>query len=77
MPDSGPTLEFEPYPIQLSEIYKLIGYIDDVKPAITSMAEFTMVWKASYLFEKASGCILQRDPLGRWKGTDHLDMDGF
>ena len=59
MPASGPTLESEPYPIQLSETYRLIDYIDDVKPAITSIAEFTMVDGGSSLFEKASGCILQ------------------
>ena len=60
------------------EIYKLIAYVDDVKPSITSMNEFTVVDRGSALFEAASGCILHRDPrsgkvkflpLGRWKGT--------
>ena len=60
------------------EIYKLIAYVDDVKPSITSMNEFTIVDKGSELFEAASGCVLHRDPasgkvkflpLGRWKGT--------
>ena len=60
------------------EIYKLIAYVDDVKPSITSMNEFTVVDKGSQLFEAASGCKLHRDPasgkvkflpLGRWKGT--------
>ena len=50
--------------------------MDDVKPAITSMHEFTVVDRASLLFEQASGCQLHRDPksgkvkflpLGRWK----------
>ena len=62
----------------MTELYKVIGYIDDVKPAITSMSEFTLVDRGSLLFEKASGCVLHRDPtsgkvkflpLGRWKGT--------
>jgi hypothetical protein len=60
------------------EVYKLIAYVDDVKPSITSMEEFNMVDRGSALFESASGCVLHRDPasgkvkflpLGRWKGT--------
>ena len=60
------------------EIYKLIAYVDDVKPSITSMQEFSLVDYGSSLFEAASGCHLHRDPasgkvkflpLGRWKGT--------
>ena len=56
----------------------MIGYADDVKPAITTMQEFTVVDKAMELFEKASGCKLHRDPaskkckflpLSRWRGT--------
>ena len=42
------------------ERYKVIGYSDDVKPAITSMKEFTMVDQAMSLFEKASGWRLHR-----------------
>ena len=60
------------------EIYKLIAYVDDVKPSITCMNDFTIVDQGSSLFESASGCKLHRDPssgkvkflpLGRWKGT--------
>ena len=56
----------------------MIGYADDVKPAITSMAEFSLVDRAMALFESASGCKLHRDPaskkckflpLARWRGT--------
>ena len=52
------------------------AYVDDVKPAITSLAEFELVDKGSAIFEAASGCILHRDPskgkvkflpLGGWK----------
>ena len=78
MPAAGPVLHGDPYPLTLTESFRLIGYIDDVKPAITSMSEFTLVDHGSFLFEQASGCVLHRDPasgkvkflpLGRWKGT--------
>ena len=78
MPAAGPTLHKDPFPISITETYKVVGYIDDVKPAITTMAEFTLVDRGSRIFELASGCKLHRDPasgkvkflpLGRWKGT--------
>ena len=62
----------------LEERYKVIGYADDVKPAITCMEEFLLVDQAMLLFENASGCRLHRDPasqkckflpLARWRGT--------
>ena len=62
----------------LEQRYKLIGYADDNKPAITTMEEFVTVDHSLELFEKASGCKLHRDPLnkkckflplGRWKTT--------
>ena len=65
-------------PLIVQEKYKVIGYVDDVKPSITSMNEFRIVDAGSALFEKASGCVLHRDPLsgkvkflplGRWKGV--------
>ena len=55
-----------------------MAYCDDVKPSITTMAEFFTVDQACSLFEKSSGCKLHRDPnagkckflpLGRWRGT--------
>ena len=60
------------------EIYKIIAYVDGVKPSITCINEFSIVNRGSSLFEAASGCKLHRDPssgkvkylpLGRWKGT--------
>ena len=78
IPMQGPVLRAQPFPPMLSETFKLIGYIDDVKPAITAMSEFSLVDNGSLLFEKASGCILHRDPtsgkvkflpLGRWRGS--------
>ena len=78
LPVQGPVLHGEP-PLQpCEEIYKVIGYADDVKPAITCMEEFRLVDRAMALFEQASGCKLHRDPatkkckflpLARWKGT--------
>ena len=62
----------------MTETYKLVAYVDDVKPSISSMHEFTIVDQGSAIFEAASGCVLHRDPtsgkvkflpLGRWRGT--------
>ena len=74
----GPVLE-DGQPMKcLEERYKVIGYADDVKPAITGMDEFLLVDQAMKFFENASGCRLHRDPatkkckflpLARWKGT--------
>ena len=78
IPVSGPKLLHGPPlpPVELR--YKVIGYADDSKPAITSMEEFTVVDRALSLFERASGCKVHRDPanmkckflpLGRWRST--------
>ena len=78
MPAAGPLMENETLPLTVKETYRVVGYIDDVKPAITAMNEFVIVDQGSALFERASGCKLHRDPasgkvkflpLGRWKGT--------
>ena len=77
-PTFGQTLPMAAPLPRLEEKYKLIAYVDDVKPAITSMNEFLLVDRASLLFENASGCELHRDPaslkvkflpLRRWRGT--------
>ena len=60
IPVLGPVLQGETMPIApLEERFKLIAYCDDVKPSITltSIAD-----KACTLFEKSSGCKLNRDP---------------
>ena len=63
---------------QMKEVFKLVSYADDVKPAITCMNEFSVVDSACTLLEKASGVKLHRDPstekvkflpLGRWRGV--------
>ena len=78
LPVQGPVLQGEPSLQPSEERYKVIGYADDVKPAITSMDEFKLVDRAMALFEQASGCKLHRDPstkkckflpLARWRGT--------
>ena len=78
LPLHGPVLLGSPSIGQLEERYKVIGYADDIKPAITTMQEFSLVDNAMHLFEEASGCKLHRDPstqkckflpLGRWRGT--------
>ena len=78
VPSIGPSPEHGPPlpPVELR--YKVIGYADDSKPAITTMAEFILVDNALTLFENASGCKVHRDPknmkckflpLGRWRNT--------
>ena len=61
-PVSGPSLQYAPPlpPVELR--YKVIGYADDTKPAITTMEEFQVVDRALSLFERASGCRVHRDP---------------
>ena len=84
LPVHGPLPFMSPPLLPLEERYKVIGYADDVKPAVTTMEEFKMVDKAMALFEGASGCKLHRDPankkckflpLARWRGTlDQADI---
>ena len=79
LPVSGPSLQGEFCPLPpMEERFKLMAYCDDIKPSITSMAEFSTIDQACSLFEKSSGCLLHRDPaagkckllpLGRWRGT--------
>ena len=78
LPVHGPTLDPSiPLPPH-EERYKVIGYADDVKPAVNNIEEFSMIDGAMDLFEKASGCRLHRDPaskkckflpLAKWRNT--------
>ena len=57
-PAQGPLLKGQIrqlQPLVVQETYKVIGYVDDGKPSITSMNEFLLVDEGSSLFEKASG----------------------
>ena len=80
LPLMGPTMEhdnntsMEPN----KQVFKAIAYADDVKPAISCMEEFYLVYRACTLLEEAAGVKLHRDPgsgkvkflaLGRWRGT--------
>ena len=75
LPVQGPALQGQALqPVETR--YKVQGYLDDCKPAITTMAEFLLVDFACKLFEQSSGCRLHRNPdtdkckvllLGRWK----------
>ena len=67
----------------LEQRYKITGYCDDLKPAITNIYEFHTVNRAVDMFEAASGCILHRDVvikkckvllLGSWK---HWSQDNI
>ena len=74
----GPLLPGAIFQPQVEARYKVLGYIDDIKPAVTSMNEFKIIDRGAAIFEAASGCILHRDPmsnkvkllpLGRWKDS--------
>ena len=78
LPVEGPVLPNTPQLPPQEERYKVIGYADDVKPAVTKIEEFILIDNAMALFERASGCKLHRDPeskkckflpLAKWKGT--------
>ena len=83
LPVLGPVQPDQASPLPpLDTRYKVQGYLDDCKPAITSMSDFHLVDYACNMFEKSSGCKLHRDPasnkckmlpLGRWIGT--LDQE--
>ena len=63
LPVQGPALLGHGHTLpHLETRYKVIGYLDDCKPAITSMAEFQLVDTACSLFERSSGCKLHRNP---------------
>ena len=62
LPTFGPSLENGEQASPVTEHYKVFGYADDIKPAVTNMAEFALVDKAASLFEKSSGCHLHRNP---------------
>ena len=65
VPVHGPSPQGMPPLPKLEQRFKLIGYADDTKPAITNMEEFTTVDNSLALFERASGCKVHRDPLNK------------
>ena len=86
LPALGPSLADGTLPHPVTEKYTVYGYADDVKPAVTNMAEFALVEHAVTLFELSSGNHLHRDPvagkckvllLGRWRNTLQQEDIGF
>ena len=79
LPVLGPAEQNEKFPLPEAKcVYKVTGYCDDCKPAVTSREEFRLIDRAVALFEQASGCKLHRDPalnkckflpLGKWNAT--------
>ena len=78
LPSHGPALADGTPAQPISEKYTVFGYADDVKPAVTTMAEFALIDQAVSLFEKSSGNLLHWDPvsgkckvlpLGRWRNS--------
>ena len=75
----GPLSQDQKTPLKdFNFTYKVVGFCDDVKPAIISMDEFRIVNLGAKIFEQSSGCKLHHDPLsnkckflllGRWIGT--------
>ena len=75
---AGPIQSDGTPPQPICEQYTVMGYADDIKPAVTTMAEFALVDQTARLFEQSSGCSLHRDPvagkckvlpLGRWRNS--------
>ena len=63
LPVLGPSPKGEKAPLPLlAERFKSMAYCYDVKPNVTSMAEFFTIDRACTQFEKYFGCKLQRDP---------------
>ena len=52
LPTLGPVTVHGISPAPVKELYKVHGYADDVKPAVSTMAEFALVDKAASLFER-------------------------
>ena len=50
-------------PQPVTEKYTVMGYADDLKPAVTTMAEFALVDQAARIFEQGSGCSLHHNPV--------------
>ena len=49
----GPLPEAKQFPLTVTEFFRLLGYIDRVQPAITTLAQFSLVNHGSLLFEQA------------------------
>ena len=70
LPVLGPNVKNKPRRLEpIVYKYTVLGYCDDVKPAIVTMEKFQIVDQGARLFEKSSGCKLHRD-----RSTDKCKM---
>ena len=79
----GPLQEGETGPLILEEIFTVVGYVDDVKPAVNNMEEVKIIVDQCTKLEKASGVKLHRSPLsgkckllpmGKWNNKLKQEM---
>ena len=70
LPTFGPPLQDGTPAHPVEERYTVYGLADDVKPGVSTMAEFALVDKAATLFERSSGNKLHRASLRcyHWAG---------
>ena len=75
---AGPAEKGKKGPVYLEELYVVVGYADDLKPAITSTKEVEIVVNQCTKLELASGVKLHRSPesgkckllpIGKWAST--------
>ena len=70
----------------LEEIFSILGYVDDLKPAVNDMEEVEIIIRQCTKLEKASGVKLHREPLsgkckmlplGKWNNSLKQEMIPF
>ena len=61
-PIIGPVRKYETNLAPFEKTGKLVGYVDDICPVVTSKEEFFIVDKCLRLFEFSSGCMFHRNP---------------
>ena len=82
LPMQGPVKENEAALPQLVKTGKVVGFVDDACPVVTTVGEFSTVDDCLKLFESASGCKFHRNPstqkckvtlFGSWKHKFNQD----
>ena len=61
-PVQGPVQENEEVLKPVEKVVKVVGFVDDACPVVTSEEEFTIVDQCLQLFEACSGCKFHRNP---------------
>ena len=77
LPVLGPVLPKEEFPIPpVKEVFNVMAFCDDIKPALTNIEEFVTADNGAKLLELSAGTKLHRDPstnkckflpLGKWR----------